>query len=82
MTQMIYIKAGKRVMELRIKLGLTREKLAEQAGISSKFLYEIEVGTKGFSGKTLGGLANALDVSCDYILLGIDKDVMVVDEYV
>lgn len=67
---------------LRIKLGLTREKLAEQAGISSKFLYEIEVGSKGFSGKTLGGLANALDVSCDYILLGIDKDVMAVDEHV
>ena len=73
MTQMIYVQAGKRIMNLRKKIGFTREELAELAGISSKFLYEIEVGSKGFSAKTLSGLANALGVSCDYILLGIDE---------
>lgn len=40
------------------------------ASISPKFLYEIEMGNKGFSAQTLSMIAKSLGVSCDYILFG------------
>lgn len=48
-----YAKAGQRIRNLREVNRYTREKLAELAEISPKFLYEIEVGAKGFSADTL-----------------------------
>ena len=36
--------------------------------ISTKFLYEIEAGRKGFSANVLYKISKALNVSCDYIL--------------
>ena len=38
--------------------------------ISAKFLYEIEMGKKGFSADILCRISRALSVSCDYIMLG------------
>lgn len=70
MTQELYVRAGSRIRELRENRGYTREQLAEIANISPKFLYEIEVGNKGFSAYTLCMLANGLGSSCDYILYG------------
>lgn len=61
---------GTRIMDLRKDKGYSREKLAELAGISSKFLYEIEIRKTGFSARTLGGISQALDISSDYILFG------------
>lgn len=61
---------GERVMLLRKKRGYTREGLSESAGISVKFLYEIETDKKGFSAYTLVRLAQALEVSTDYIMTG------------
>ena len=58
---------------MRIKCGYTREQLAELADISPKFLYEIEIGNKGFSAKTLSMLAEQLNISSDYILFGVEK---------
>ncbi len=66
--------AGLRIRGVREKRHYTREKLAEMAGISSKFLYEIESGTKGFSADTLYKLAEALEISSDYILYGENRD--------
>ena len=59
-----------RIRELRLDRGYTRDQLAELAGISSKFLYEIEVKEKGFSAQTLKNLSDALEVSADFILTG------------
>lgn len=73
MQQNVYISAGKRIKKMRIKCGYTREQLAELANISPKFLYEIEIGNKGFSAQTLSMLAKQLNVSCDYILFGITE---------
>ena len=70
MPQELYLQAGRRIKALRERNGLTREQLAELADISSKHLYEIEIMGKGFSSKTLVGLAKGLEVSCDYVLLG------------
>lgn len=61
---------GERIRELREIQSYTREALAEKVDISSKFLYEIETGKKGFSAEVLCRLSRALSVSCDYIMLG------------
>ncbi len=61
---------GERIMVLRSERGYTRRTLAEFAGISSKFLYEIETNKKVFSAYTLQGIARALEVSLDYIMTG------------
>jgi len=62
--------AGKRVMQLRLEKRYTREQFAYRAGISEKFLYEIETGKKGFSAVTLMQLSEALDVSMEFIMTG------------
>jgi len=59
-----------RIMQLRLDRGFSRERLAELADISPKFLFEIEKNQKGFSATTLVNLAKALEVSTDYILTG------------
>jgi transcriptional regulator with XRE-family HTH domain len=63
---------GARIRELREIQNYTREGLAEKIDISSKFLYEIEMGKKGFSADILCRISTALSVSCDYIMLGDD----------
>ena len=45
------------------------------AYISPKFLYEIEVGKKGFSAETLFYIAQALSVNCEYILTGNKSEI-------
>lgn len=65
--------AGRRIRDLRKVNGYTREMLSEKAKISSKFLYEIEQGRKGFSANVLLRIADAMSVSCDYILRGSNK---------
>lgn len=66
----IYKDAGRRILLTRNMRGYTRECLAELSSISPKFLYEIEVGKKGFSAGVLYNICNALQVDCDYILTG------------
>lgn len=68
------IHIGERIRELREIQNYTREVFAEKVDISSKFLYEIETGKKGFSADTLCRIAQALSVSCDYIMFGEDVD--------
>lgn len=67
-------KAGERIRELREMQNYTREDLAEKVDISSKFLYEIETGKKGFSADTLCRISKSLSVSCDYIMFGEEKE--------
>ena len=61
---------GERIMLLRKDRRYSRGQLSNLAGISEKFLYEIEMGKKGFSAQTLTRIADALEVSLDYIMLG------------
>ena len=53
---MNYMHSSEKIKGLRIHQGYTVEQLAEEANISTKFLYEIEA------------ISKALNVSCDYIL--------------
>lgn len=69
----IYESVGGRIRHIRIMRGYTREFLAEKADISSKFLYEIETGRKGFSVLVLYNICQALEVDSNYILNGKQK---------
>ncbi len=53
---------GARLREWRRRRGLTQEQLAERAGLSYKFIGEIERGTGNPTVDTLGRLAQALHV--------------------
>ena len=67
-----YKEIGFRVRSLREANGYTRDALAVKINISTKFLYEIEMGKKGFSAEILYKLSQTLAVSADYILTGTD----------
>ena len=62
------IALGSRVREARKKAKYTQEVLAEKADIAATYLGEIERGEKTPSLDVLLALANALAVSCDYLL--------------
>lgn len=70
MISAVYIEAGKRIHQLRKAKGYTRDYLATKTNLSTKFLYEIETGKKGFTAEVLYRLSDALEVKCDYILAG------------
>lgn len=61
---------GQRIRRLREANSYTRDAFAEKVDISSKFLYEIETGKKGFTVEILSKISRALCVSNDYILGG------------
>jgi len=63
-------KMGSRVRARRELLGIKREDLAKEIGITAKFLADIEYGDKGLSMKTLYKLMQFLNVSADYIMCG------------
>ena len=65
---------GNRIKALREGNKISREELADKAGISTKFLYEVENGKKGISAETLLKISQALCYSCDYILTGENKN--------
>ncbi|MCD8232204.1 MAG: helix-turn-helix domain-containing protein [Clostridiales bacterium] len=61
---------GERIAKVRTIRKYSREYLAEAAGISTKFLYEIEVGKKECSASILLHICDALEVDYGYILTG------------
>ena len=64
---------GKRITELRLERGYTREKLSELADVSVQFLADIEKGRKSMTVATLRKISAALLVSTDYIVSGTEK---------
>lgn len=64
---------GERVRELRLKKGLTLESLAERAGSSKSYMWEIENKEVARpSAEKLHMIAQALETTTDY-LLAVDK---------
>ena len=59
---------GKRIKEARKLAKMTQEKLAERVNISTVFLGEIERGNKMPSIPVFISIAEALGVSCDFLL--------------
>ncbi len=68
-----WLAVGERISRLRKKLGLTQEKLAEQADISIQFLVQIEHGKRTMKIGTLRKLCSALSVSADYLINGTEE---------
>lgn len=68
---------GERIRVLREGRQFSREDLAENLGISSRHLADIETGSRGMSIELLYRLTKALQTSADYILDGhqdLDED--------
>ena len=65
---------GKRVAQLRKKMGLTQEKLAERAEITNNYLSNIENCHSIPSLETVVKLCTALDVTADELLSGVAKN--------
>ncbi len=59
---------GQRIRARRRKAGLTQERLAELAGISTSFLGHVERGTRILSVETLLNLCRALNTTADDLL--------------
>jgi len=67
---------GERLRALRARRGMTRKTLAEQSGVSERFLAEVETGSGNPSVLTLRQLANALDVKVEMLAVdGFDPSV-------
>ena len=62
-----YIIIGKNIKEARQKRNLSQAELAEKAELSSGYISLIETGTRGLSIEAFLILANALEVSADYL---------------
>ncbi len=67
---MDYIDLGRRVRKQRIALGWTQEELAEKVGMSTSFIGHVERGSRKASLETLIAIANAMEISTDYLLAG------------
>lgn len=65
---------GMRIRAQRESKGFSREKLAEELGVSSKFIVDIERGIKGISIKKFYALCQILETSSDYFLTGKLED--------
>lgn len=65
---------GERIRNRREALGLMREQLAEQSGLSVQFFAEIELGKKNMIVPSLIKVATALNVTSDYIVFGTDDE--------
>ncbi len=61
---------GHRLQFLRTHQGLTLDQLAERAGMSKSFLWEVEHDRTGISGERLLRVANVLGASLDFLLRG------------
>lgn len=61
---------GARLRLVRDERGLSLEELAERAGVSKSFLWEVEHDRSGISGERLLKVANVLGASLDYLLRG------------
>ena len=59
---------GKQISSIRLKMGISREKLAEKSNISTNYLYEIEIGKKVPNVIIFSNICSALGVSADRIL--------------
>ncbi|MEG0741200.1 MAG: helix-turn-helix transcriptional regulator [Clostridia bacterium] len=71
---MDYVDLGRRVRRQRTARGWTQDELAERVNVSTSFVGHIEKGSRKASLETLVSLANALNVSLDYLVAGSLND--------
>lgn len=65
---------GKRIYDVRKEQGLTQVAMARRLGTTAKHMSEIERGISGVALGTLVEIAQILDVSTDYLLMGKEPE--------
>ena len=65
---MVLSNLGNRIREERQRARLTQEQLAELVGCNESYIGQIERGAKNPSLEIIVGIANALNVTVDYLL--------------
>lgn len=72
---MIQQKVGQRIRELRLKTGLSQEKLALKIGVDRTYLASVELGRRNVSVVNLEKIWNGLGISAeDFFSSSIFKD--------
>lgn len=74
MKELNYKEIGKRVKIKRKEANLTQEKLSEIIDVSPSYISEIERGSSICSLVTLTNIADTLNASLDYLVLGITEN--------
>lgn len=59
----IKVKVGQRIKELRLKLGISQEALANKAGIDRTYVTDVENGRRNIAIENLEKLILSLDIS-------------------
>ena len=65
--------AGARIRSCRERLGLSRQRMAEQIGKAEKYYAYIERGYCGMSLETMVKIADCLGITLDYMIFGEDR---------
>ncbi len=61
---------GKRIMVRRKSLRMTQEELAEELGVSTQMISNLELGKKAIRPENLAKVCSVLNMSADFILTG------------
>ena len=69
------VEIGARIAARRKQLGWTQEQAAERSGLSHQFFACVERGLKNIRAESIIRISKAMDISTDYILLGISSDI-------
>lgn len=64
------VETGQRIKELRLSLGFTQKELADQIGVAQNTIAQYEKGNAKTSIEAIVSLANILQTTTDYLLLG------------
>ena len=80
--QLDYKKIGNKIKEIRQQKNITREKLSEIIGISSMYLGQLERGERRGGINNYIEIANALNLSLDYLFFEELNTVEVVDNQI
>ena len=68
-----FLKAmGQRIMVRRKALRMTQEELAEELGVSTQMISNLELGKKAIRPENLAKVCDALGLSADFVLTGIN----------
>ena len=68
-----YGKVGERIREIRLKRGITQEKLAEFSDLSPQHMNRIEKASRNTSVEAIYRIAEALEVAPDELLYGTEN---------
>ena len=68
---------GKRIMVRRKSLRMTQEELAEELGVSTQMISNLELGKKAIRPENLAKVCSVLNMSADFILTGANSQIPV-----